>query len=355
MEFLREYAEGRMTRELASEFLQMLGLSEDRALRMLDKVKQGRQSVDDAAEEVDARDDSEEPVVNESASVSKAFGQPIESGLPYIVIPMPPAVQTVVDEWRAQLLGMRPAAERPSQPEDPAHVTVLGPILGTRSVVQELARPVCEAALPLELRLGKVKILRKETKDVVTLEVLSPGLYQLNHKLVKTIPTPIVWHGFNAHMTICFVEKGAYAELDGLELGGLTGGVLLVSRMTFGSRTDPIVEFVARAGLVGVGPTPLPEPAAGTEPSVKAPDSVTKAATSLPAQTTGDSTSGTADAATKPAEKPPAKRKTLGMSTTSGEAGAFAQAGARFGVATEDEEDDDAETENWKSMMKLWE
>lgn len=355
MEFLREYAEGRMTRELASEFLQMLGLSEERALRMLDKVRQGRQSVENAAEEVDATDDSEEPVVNESASVSKAFGQPIDSGLPYIVIPMPTTLQSVVEDWRSQLLGMQSAAERQSQPEDAAHVTVLGPILGARPTVQELARPLCEAALPLELRLGKVQVLRGEAKNVVTVEVLSPGLYQLHDKLVKTIPSPIGWHGFHAHMTICYVEKGTYGELDGVELGGLTGVVVTVSRMTFSSRTGPIVEFIARPSSVGVAPTRLPEPAAGTEPSIQAPESVTKAATIAPAQTTGNSPSETGEAANEPTGKAPVKRGAAGMSTTSGESGAFAQAAAKFGVATDDGENgDDAETK-WASMMKLWE
>ena len=243
MEYLREYSEGRMTRELASEFLEMLGLSEERAQRMLDKVKQGRQSVDSAAEEVDSQNDSEEAIVNESALVSKAFGQPIDSGLPYIIIPMPEAVQTTVNEWRTYLLRAASDAERPPQSQDMAHVTVLGPILGDRQAIAKLAGPVCEAALPFDIRLGRIKVLRKETSNVVTVEVLGVGLYQLNAKLQQTIPSPVVSHGFNPHLTICYGGVGEFEALNGLDIAGLTGLVINVSRLTFGSRTGPVLEL----------------------------------------------------------------------------------------------------------------
>lgn len=359
MEYLREYAEGRMTRELASEFLQMLGLSEERATRMLDKVKQGQQTAADAADEVEAADDSEEVIVIESASVTKAFGQPIDSGLPYIIIPMPEAVQQAVDQWRSLLLGVESEANRPPQPQDAAHVTVFGPIMGDRAAVLELAQPSCELAMPFDIRIGKVKILRNETGNVVTLEVLGPDLYELNRDLQNRIPSPIAWHGFNAHLTVCYVGKGEFQELDGQDLGGLTGLVVDVRRITFGTRGGPVTEFKPMgAELVRNAPTSQAEPGPATTAPATVPESITKAATALPAAPATDSTSAGSGSATEPRERAPAKnpdrRKSLGMSTTSGEAGAFAQASARFGVKL-DEDEEDEESNAWQSMMKLWE
>ncbi len=75
--------------------------------------------------------------MTESASVTKAFGQPVDSGLPYIIIPMPDVVQKTVDD----LALLFEAKDSPN----PAHVTVFGPIIADREKALDVALDVCQA------------------------------------------------------------------------------------------------------------------------------------------------------------------------------------------------------------------
>jgi 2'-5' RNA ligase len=277
-EQIERFSNGELKRSVALQFLMMLGVGEERANSLLDAV---------APEETLKTDPVEEEVMSiiEPPSVTKSFGAPVPSGLPYILTYLPSDLQNTVEEWKLFINGGEYVD--PGRP----HVTLYGPVLdsGTEAVAR-ITKIFEKQDLPAEVVMGKLKVFRNPGQHVLVIECLSHGLAALYKDLSAAIRSPLASHSMNLHITVAYGEPGAFDRYDGAELSGIAGNRYLVTEATLGTRESTIGTFrIGKPEVLSPGPSGI---------TIGVP--LVKSATEVPTV-----------------------EKSLGMSTTSGESGGF--------------------------------
>ena len=225
-EQVERFANGELRRPVAMQFLLMLGVSEERAKSLLDAVDP---SLETAAEQ--------QPV-EIPPGIDKAFGAPVESGLPYLLTWLPDELRGRVEEWR-KLVVTQPGQD-PGEP----HVTLYGPVLDSgQEAVQRIQAIFEKQQLPAEVAIGAVKIFRNVEHDVAVLECRSHGLTAIWNELDKVIRSPLRPHSLQLHITLAYGPKGAFDSYEGAALAGLHGHRYLVREATLGTRENILERF----------------------------------------------------------------------------------------------------------------
>jgi hypothetical protein len=233
-EQLERYANGELKRPVAFQFLLMLGCSEDRANSLLDAVSP------EPVVKTDETEQQDEAMLQPS-SVTKAFGTPVQSGLPYIVSYLPDDLRNAVEDWKLFING--------GEYSDPGvpHVTLYGPVLDSSpKTLQQMQEIFAKPNLPSEVVLGKLKVFRNADQHVLVIEAQSHGLAALHRALQGTVRSPLASHSLNLHVTMAYGEPGAFDQYDGSSLGGITGHRYLVSEVVFGTREQEIARYEIR-------------------------------------------------------------------------------------------------------------
>lgn len=240
-EQIERFANGELRRPVAMQFLLMLGVSEERATSLLD-------AVDPSKAEQPAETKAEQGPI--PPGVEKAFGAPVESGLPYLVTWLPENLRNAVDEWQKFVAG--PGITHPGEP----HVTLYGPVLDYGAEALERMRTIfAKQDLPSEVAIGAVKIFRNVEQDVAVLECSSHGLAALYRQLDSVIRSPLRSHGLNLHITLAYGPRGAFDHYDKAALSGLHGHRYLVREATLGTRDRVIERFtIGKPEVLSPGP-----------------------------------------------------------------------------------------------------
>jgi len=90
--------------------------------------------------------------------------------------------------------------------EDEMHVTVL---YGIHSAASEQVVKVIKGQKPIKVQIGKVEVFTNPSKfDVVVLDVISPDLRDLNHRVSKEVEYTNKYGEYRPHVTIAYVKKG---------------------------------------------------------------------------------------------------------------------------------------------------
>lgn len=277
-EQIERFANGELRRPVALQFLMMLGVGEERANSLLDAVAPEQTVNTDPVEE-------QEMSIIEPPSVTKSFGAPVPSGLPYILTYLPSDMQNTVEEWKFFINGGEYVD--PGRP----HVTLYGPVLDSGpEAVARIGKIFAKQDLPAEVVMGNLKVFRNPGQHVLVIECQSHGLAALYKELSAVIRSPLASHSLNLHITVAYGEPGAFDRYDGAELSGIAGNRYLVTEAVLGSRESTIGTFrIGKPEVLSPGPSGI---TIGV-PSVK----------------------GAADV--------PTVQKSVGMSTTSGESGGF--------------------------------
>lgn len=243
MEILERVSKGELKKKLAIEFLNMLGVDRERAVAMLDSAEE--------QQEQPVADDST-PVTIESGSVTKSFGAPIESGLPYVIGWLPAEVESAVEDWKLFINGGE--HENPGRP----HLTIYGPVLDRSEKCRDAIRAVClQQPGPLELVVNSLKVFRQPGVDVLVAEVLSLSAKKLHDDLQARIPSPLLSHGFNAHITLAYGSPGSFVTFEGSRLAGVSGQRVTIGEVTFGKRGEIIETFrVGKQAMIDTTASP---------------------------------------------------------------------------------------------------
>lgn len=242
-EQIERFANGELRRPVALQFLMMLGVGEERANSLLDAV---------APEQAVNTDPVEEQEMSniEPPSVTKSFGAPVPSGLPYLLTYLPSDLQNTVEEWKLFINGGEYVD--PGRP----HVTLYGPVLDSGpEAVARIATSFAKQDLPAEVVMGNLKVFRNPGQHVLVIECLSHGLAALYKELSAVIRSPLASHSMNLHITVAYGEPGAFDRYDGAELSGLAGHRYLVMEATLGTRETTIGTFrIGKPEVLGPGP-----------------------------------------------------------------------------------------------------
>lgn len=274
-EQIERYQAGELSRAVAMQFLMMLGLSEQRAESLLNVVSP------EEATTTEPRQDIEMPPI--PPTVSKAFGAPVPSGLPYCVTYLPEELEQVVEEWKKLILQ-----EQHADPGRP-HVTLYGPVLDSGpEAIDRMQKIFDKPSLPAEVVMGALKVFRNPGQHVLVLDCQSHGLMSLYRELSSVIRSPLAAHSLNLHITIAYGAPGSFDSHEGSKLAGISGHRYLCREVSFGTREIEIAKFeIGKQEVL----TPSPGGITFTVPAVV----VAK----------------------------PSVGKSLGMSTTSGQDGGF--------------------------------
>ena len=117
------------------------------------------------------------------------------------------------------------------------HITVKYGLL-TRECPDEL-RDICKETQPFPVWMGEIGLFTTNPNfDVVTINVESPWLLELNKRVSSTIPNEDIHLDFKPHATIAYVHKGTCDHLDGENIF---------------KESEVVPEFIA-SGLVYAGP-----------------------------------------------------------------------------------------------------
>jgi hypothetical protein len=243
-EQIERFANGELRRPVAMQFLMMLGVGEERANSLLDAV---------APEETLKTDHVEEELMSiiEPPSVTKSFGAPVPSGLPYILTYLPSDLQQTVEEWKFFINGGEYVD--PGRP----HVTLYGPVLDSGpEAVARIGTIFAKQDLPAEVVMGNLKVFRNPGQHVLVIECLSHGLAALYKELSAVIRSPLASHSMNLHITVAYGEPGAFDRYDGAELSGIAGNRYLVTEATLGTRESTIGTFrIGKPEVLSPGPS----------------------------------------------------------------------------------------------------
>lgn len=221
----------------------------------------------------------------EPPSVTKSFGAPVPSGLPYILTYLPSDLQNTVEEWKLFINGGEYVD--PGRP----HVTLYGPVLDSGpEAVARITKIFEKQDLPAEVVMGNLKVFRNPGQHVLVIECLSHGLAALYKDLSAAIRSPLASHSLSLHITVAYGEPGAFDRYDGAELSGIAGHRYLVTEATLGTRESTIGTFrIGKPEVLSPGPSGI---------TIGVP-------------------------LVKDANEVPTIQKSLGMSTISGESGGF--------------------------------
>jgi hypothetical protein len=242
-EQIERFANGELKRSVALQFLLMLNVGEERANSLLDAVAPEQAVNTDPVEE-------QEMSIIEPPSITKSFGAPVPSGLPYILTYLPSDLQNTVEEWKLFINGGEYVD--PGRP----HVTLYGPVLDSGpEAVARIATIFAKQDLPAEVAMGKLKVFRNPGQHVLVIECLSHGLAALYKELSAVIRSPLASHSMNLHITVAYGEPGAFDRYDGAELSGIAGNRYLVMEATLGTRETTIGTFrIGKPEVLGPGP-----------------------------------------------------------------------------------------------------
>lgn len=242
-EQIERFANGELKRSVALQFLLMLNVGEERANSLLDAVAPEETPKVDPAEE-------QEMSIIEPPSVTKSFGVPVPSGLPYILTYLPSDLQNTVEEWKLFINGGEYAD--PGRP----HVTLYGPVLDSGpEAVARITKIFEKQDLPAEVVMGNLKVFRNPGQHVLVIECLSHGLAALYKDLSAAIRSPLASHSLSLHITVAYGEPGAFDRYDGAELSGIAGNRYLVTEATLGTRESTIGTFrIGKPEVLSPGP-----------------------------------------------------------------------------------------------------
>lgn len=243
-EQIERFANGELRRPVALQFLMMLGVGEERANSLLDAVAPDQTVNTDPVEE-------QEMSIIEPPSVTKSFGAPVPSGLPYILTYLPSDLQQTVEEWKFFINGGEYVD--PGRP----HVTLYGPVLDSGpEAVAIIGKIFAKQDLPAEVVMGNLKVFRNPGQHVLVIECLSHGLAALYKDLSAAIRSPLASHSMNLHITVAYGEPGAFDRYDGAELSGIAGHRYLVTEAVLGTRESTIGTFrIGKPEVLSPGPS----------------------------------------------------------------------------------------------------
>lgn len=242
-EQIERFANGELKRPVALQFLMMLGVTEERANSLLDAVAPTEKAEPEAPEE-------EAMSIISPPSVTKSFGAPVPSGLPYLVTYLPSEQENTVNEWKLFINGGEYID--PGKP----HVTLYGPVLDSGDAARERIRSIfAKQDLPAEIVMGSLKVFRNPEQHVLVIECQSHGLAALHKDLSAVIRSPLASHSLNLHITIAYGEPGAFDRYDGGELAGIVGIRYLCQEAVLGTREQEIERFrIGKPEVLGPGP-----------------------------------------------------------------------------------------------------
>lgn len=243
-EQIERFANGELRRPVALQFLMMLGVGEERANSLLDAVAPEQTVNTDPVEE-------QEMSIIDPPSVTKSFGAPVPSGLPYILTYLPSDLQQTVEEWKFFINGGEYVD--PGRP----HVTLYGPVLDSGpEAVARIGKIFAKQDLPAEVVMGNLKVFRNPGQHVLVIECQSHGLAAIYKELSAVIRSPLASHSLNLHITVAYGEPGAFDRYDGAELSGIAGNRYLVTEATLGTRESTIGTFrIGKPEVLSPGPS----------------------------------------------------------------------------------------------------
>lgn len=120
--------------------------------------------------------------------------------------------------------------------EDDIHATVK---YGLHDESHKSSRKALKGERAAHVRLGVMSLFKNEGADILKIEVHSPDLHRLNHKISK-IPHTDTHPAYKPHITIAYLKPGEGKKYAGRPLPNITGKKVVVDFVRFSGKNRDI-------------------------------------------------------------------------------------------------------------------